>query len=91
VYRQRTHAIGVAYLIGCGRTPPTFTPSLHPDEIGQVRRLGQRLETATDFGPLFNRCRRLDERMERVERTLEELAIGWDRHIHEEVDRIRGN
>ncbi|HEY6771422.1 MAG TPA: hypothetical protein VI035_03120 [Solirubrobacterales bacterium] len=42
------------------------------------------------LGSLFDRYRRLDEHMTRIELQLEELAIGWDRQIQEEVDASRG-
>lgn len=67
-----------------------FKPSLGLEEIDRVRRLARRLKTSRTLAALLERYRQLDDRMERVERALSEFAIGWDKHVQEEVDRSRG-
>jgi len=59
-------------------------------EIPKLHRLASRLSTARDLSHLFDRYRRLDERMELIEHRLEETAIGWDRFIELETERMRG-
>jgi len=59
-------------------------------EIGKLRRLADRLSSARDLSHLFDRYRRLDERMELIEQRLEHTAIGWDRYIEQESERMRG-
>jgi hypothetical protein len=66
------------------------TPSFKIEDIPRLRGQGADLVTAKDLGALFNRYRKLDDELESIEQTLEHLAIGWDRHIQEEVDRMRG-
>jgi len=65
-------------------------PTIATDDISRLGRLGSRLTTAKDLGALFNRYRKLDDEMEQIERILEHLAIGWDQHLQEELDRFRG-
>lgn len=59
-------------------------------DIERLRRLAGRLSSARNLGHLFDRYRRLDERMELVERHLDDTAIGWDRMIQMAVDEARG-
>lgn len=65
-------------------------PSVTVDDIPRIGVLGAQLRNAKNVGALFNRYRKLDDEIELIERILEELAIGWDRHLQEELDRIRG-
>ena len=65
-------------------------PSVSVGDISRIRDTGARLTNAKNLGSLFNRYRKLDEEIEGIERKLEELAIGWDRHLQEEVDRMKG-
>jgi hypothetical protein len=58
-------------------------------EIDRLRRLGRRLSSARTLAALHERYRKLDEGMEKLERALDEIAIGWARQIREEEDRIR--
>jgi hypothetical protein len=60
------------------------------DDIASIGRLGSRLENAKNLGSLFERYRKIDDEAEEIERILEEMAIGWDEHIQQEVDRARG-
>ncbi|HEX3609647.1 MAG TPA: hypothetical protein VHU14_08290 [Solirubrobacterales bacterium] len=66
-----------------------FRPKLDLGQIDQQRRLGRRLTTATSVGALFTRYHRLDDTIESFERFLDDTAIGWDRHMQEEVDSLR--
>jgi len=67
-----------------------ISSSIEIDDISRLRHLGSRLTTAKNLGALFDRYRKLDDEMEQIERILEHLAIGWDQHLQEELDRIRG-
>lgn len=66
------------------------TPSLKVSDIRRLRHFGSGLTNAKDLGALFKRYRKLDDEMEQIEQVLEHLAIGWDQHLQEELDRIRG-
>ncbi|MGC1165332.1 MAG: hypothetical protein WA862_04420 [Solirubrobacterales bacterium] len=59
-------------------------------DIQRLRRLAGRLSSARSLGHLFSRYRHLDEKMELVERHLDDTAIGWDRMIQQAVDEARG-
>lgn len=59
-------------------------------DITEIGRLGSRLVNARNLGSLFARYRELDRRMEELEGILEAMAIGWDDHVQQEVDRARG-
>jgi hypothetical protein len=59
-------------------------------DIPRLRRLAGRLSSARDLGHLFDRYRRLDERMELLEGHLDDTAISWDRMIEMAVDEARG-
>ena len=67
-----------------------FTPNLDLGEIDRVRKAGEKLSTARDLGTLFTRYQALDERIQKIERALDDAAIGWDRAVQEEDDRRRG-
>jgi hypothetical protein len=67
-----------------------FEPMLDLREIDRIRKLGQRLTSARNLGDLFTRYQKLDERLQKVERALDDAAIGWDRAVQAEVDRRRG-
>jgi hypothetical protein len=66
------------------------TPSLEIDDIPRLRHQGSDLSDAENLGTLFNRYRKLDDEIEKIEQALEQLAIGWDQHLQQELDRIRG-
>lgn len=66
-----------------------FEPALSVNSIDSVRRLARRLTTARTLAALLERYRKLDDAIEALERILDEIAIGWDRHIQEEGDRLR--
>lgn len=65
-------------------------PTIAIDDIASARHLGSRLSNATSLGSLFRRYRKLDDDTEEIERILEQMAIGWDEHIQQEVDAARG-
>jgi hypothetical protein len=67
-----------------------FSPNTDLAHIAHIRRLADRLVSARNVGTLFIRYQRLDEDMEKIENALDDAAIGWDRHVQEEVDRLRG-
>jgi hypothetical protein len=67
-----------------------FTPNLDLGEIDRVRKAGEKLSTARDLGRVFTRYQALDERIQKIERALDDAAIGWDRAVQEELDRRRG-
>jgi len=60
-------------------------------EIEAVRAAAARIVGANTIASLFDRYRALDQRIERVERALDEAAIRWYRHLQAEEDRARGN
>jgi hypothetical protein len=59
-------------------------------DIARLRRLAKRLSSARSLGHLFDRYRNLDERMELIERHLDDTAIGWDRMIEMAGEEARG-
>jgi len=68
-----------------------FVPKLDLDRIAHTRRLGERLSTARDVGTLTIRYQKLDEAMQVIEDFLDDMAIGWDRHVQDQEERARGN
>lgn len=60
------------------------------DDIGRVRQAARRLRTAKNLSALFQLYEALDK-LEVVERALEEAAAGWQRHLEQEFERSRGN
>lgn len=67
-----------------------FVPKFDLVVIDQTRKLGKRLANARNIGALSIRYQKLDETLETVESILDDMAIGWDRHVQEEEDRARG-
>jgi hypothetical protein len=66
-----------------------FAPSLGLEDIERLRRLACDLSSARTLAALLERYRKLDDEMEVLERALHEIAIGWERHVQEETDRLR--
>jgi hypothetical protein len=60
-------------------------------EIEAIRAAAARIARSKTVPSLFDRYWALDQRIERVERALDEAATGWDRHLQAEEDRARGN
>jgi hypothetical protein len=61
-----------------------------PDWVGQMAKRGVALSRAKSQGALFARYRTLDMELRVFEETLADIAIAWDKHVEDEVDRIRG-
>ncbi len=68
-----------------------FVPKLDLGRIAQIRRLGERLSTARNVGALTVRYQKLDGQMQVIEECLDDMVIGWDRHVQDEEERARGN
>jgi hypothetical protein len=64
--------------------------SITTRDIASVGRLGSRLTNAKNLGSLFERYRSLDEQMEEIEEVLEDMTIGWEERIQQEIDAARG-
>jgi hypothetical protein len=67
-----------------------FTPTLGLSSLPKLRRRGRALAELRQPGRLLARYRTVDEQMRVFEDTMADAAIGWDRHVSEEEDRIRG-
>jgi hypothetical protein len=67
-----------------------FTPTLGLSSLPKLRRRGRALAELRQPGRLLARYRTVDEQTRVFEDTLADVAIGWDRHVSEEVDRARG-
>jgi hypothetical protein len=68
-----------------------FVPKFDLGRIAQIRRLGERLSTARNVGTLIIRYQKLDGEMQIIEEFLDDMSIGWDRHVQDEEERARGN
>ena len=67
-----------------------FVPSIDLSELDRYVRLADRLSSARSLGALFTRYHKLDESLEGIEDVLAGVAIGWDRWVQDESDRLRG-
>lgn len=65
-------------------------PAIQLADLPRLAKRGVALSRAKSQGALFARYRTLDMELRVFEETLADIAIAWDKHVEDEVDRIRG-
>ncbi|MDX6649131.1 MAG: hypothetical protein QOJ97_1082 [Solirubrobacteraceae bacterium] len=88
--RKRYETADTAYRRRFVELSAAFTPTLSLTVLDDVGDGAARLTLARSETGLLQRYEALDAQLDKVERALTEVAIGWDRHIQQLVDEARG-